>query len=236
MQTNHLPQEIIDLRDSAPMVSVKAKEIALSIKDYPSIDDALAWCKTEQTIVDRIIERLADGKRLAHMAWKEWCSLESDATDKRKQSIAFVKARAGTVKLDLDRKIRAEEERKMEAARKKNEKECEKKAEKLEKIGHTALAEAVREQVGNFVAPVVEKPKLEHGSVRTVWAIRNPDRIRMTREMLLFLTATPGFEGVLTLNIKALEERCEKLDGNLRIPGIEFYQKPIASLAPRRPE
>ena len=228
-----LPQEILELRHNASAVSVRARDIAEHIKDQESINDALAWCSGEQTIVDNVIARLSAGKKAAHLAWKKWCDLECDATESRIESIRFVKATIGRVQMELNRTAREAEEKALAEARKKDEEERLKRAEHLEKSGNATAAQAVLSEAGNFIAPVMDKPKPEGGTVRTEWKVREP--VKMTRELLLWLTGKPGYENAVTLNIKWLEHQAKLMAGNMpKMPGVEFYEKPVVSIAARR--
>lgn len=136
-----------------------------------------------------------------------------------KQSEQLLKQHMLTYQQEEERKRREAQRLADEAAR--NEQDrlnaiAEKKAVKQEAKGNMEKASEIRQVVPQVIIPtiVAETPKINGISMRKVWKWREVNSTLVPREYLL-------------LNEKMLSQFARATQGNITVPGIEFYSEEV---------
>jgi hypothetical protein len=230
-------QELKTYETQALSVTDEAKMVAKAIHDAATNEAATQWVTAKKAWCKNIKEGwLGQQANRIFKMHREWTSKINDLV----HPVEGKDGRGGAVGIVIDAQLaykRAEDKRIAEAnaarlleARKKDEEERLKAAEKLEAQGNTTMANAVLSQVGNFVPP-----KLEESSTvptRKVWKIRF-DPMKKS-ELIKMIGERPHLQKFLIVDEKAIEKQVALMDGNLFLedgktpwPGVTAYQDDI---------
>lgn len=191
---------------------------AIVIDSNPALADAAAFLRNVKTVLARIDETFDAPIKAAHEAHKAMLAAKKKHADPLLAAEREVKGKMGAYQQEQERLRRDEEARRRELARQLEEERMLAQAEALEASGDAQAAAAVLS--APIIAPpvVVPKavPKIDGIKTRKVWKFSIMDADLIPRSFMI-------------PNEQAIGNYARTMQGNARIPGIEFYSEDVIS-------
>ena len=207
-----------DVQKQSQEHAMRAKELAVAIKNDASYRDAAEYLIQVKGFRKRVEEVFGPIVKSSHAAWKAACDLRKKADSPLDQAETILQPALDKFRRAQEA-IRAEKEAKLQAeARKRAEDERLAAAIEADKNGKSEEAEALIQAPVQAPVVVLPKatPKVEGASVRRTWKARVTNAYLIPREYLMV------DEAKLNSVAKALKE-------GFSVPGAEaFFEDKIA--------
>lgn len=211
--------ELSETQVKQEALSVEEQANALVVNSNEGYNTAAAFLKQIKTAKKKVTEYWKPAKDAAAKTHKEICQKEKAMTSVCDNAEKTIKAKM----LTYSQKVEAERRATEEAAEKAKKEEADRllaEAANAEKSGDTMQANvnmSMAEQVESVTPTVqVATPKVTGVSTKKVWAARVTDAEQVPAYINGFCIRQ--IDGRAIMQIR-------KLNPNIKIPGIEFYQK-----------
>jgi hypothetical protein len=216
------PKEMEALEVHAASVIAEARNVALTVHSVATCEVAAEWIRAKKAWVANIKGGfLGQMRDSLHKLHKQMVEKIDDLCSPTENGIKMVTQSITAWRMEDDRKRREEEARLLAEAKKRDEEERLKAAQQLEADGNKAMADAVLQGVGQFVAPIIPQEKPKGVIPRKYWKAEVTDK----RQLLKFLAEKPGYENAVDINVTWLATQAKLMDGNLNVPGVRFWQQ-----------
>jgi len=202
-----------------------AKAESMAIGNPEQYQEGALFLKEIKTVQKNVTEYWGTLKTSAHKTWKEICGKEKDMLDPLKAVEAITKKLQLCYQNEQEQIRRKEEARRQAIEDARVEKERQKLLKEAEKLKTPELKEQrlieADEIVANVIAVETSVPKVKGQSIRKTWKAKIVNK-------KAFLAAALKDENLLSfvsIDNGELNRMAGKRGGNLKYPGIEFYEE-----------
>ncbi|SRR5216684_376618 len=221
-------KELAVFQERACGISAQADRIATTIHSNETCEVAAQWCIAQDDFIRGVDDGwLGQVRDIWHKEHDRVCKIIRSIVQPHKSGIDLVKLAIKQWRAQEARRVAEEQANLLAEAKKRDEEQRLNAAVVLEEQGNKTMAKAVLDGAGNFTAPPITKTeqiKGISGSKRWVAQVEDP------YVFIKYVAERPTLMNALTVNVKWLEAQAKLLDGNVKYPGIRFYEDETISL------